>query len=343
MRVLLIGGNGFIGAPLIEQLQQRGDTVAVFHRGETGGKDRGVLHLAGDRNRLADYRDELKSFAPDVIVDFVLSSGQQARDLMQIATGLTGRVVALSTGDVYRAWGVLQGVEAGPLEPLPITEDSPLRSTRKLYSPEGIAKLKSIFTWATEDYDKIAVEQAVMSSSDVPGTILRLPMVYGPGDPLHRYFPLVKRIADRRPAIILPDDFAAWRAPRGYVENVAHALALSVADNRSSGHIYNYCEEPCLPELESQKRIAKQTSWTGEFVVLPVADTPQHLRFPVNTAQHVVVSSDRIRNELGYLELIPQDEAIRRTIAWEQANPPAPIDPQQFDYAAEDAALASAA
>jgi hypothetical protein len=32
------------------------------------------------------------------------------------------------------------------------------------------------------------------------------------------------------------------------------------------------------------------------------------------------------------------DEALERTIEWERTHPPA-IDPAQFDYAAEDAAL----
>jgi len=35
------------------------------------------------------------------------------------------------------------------------------------------------------------------------------------------------------------------------------------------------------------------------------------------------------------------DPPIRRTIAWEQNNPPTMINPQQFDYDAEDAALAN--
>ena len=53
----------------------------------------------------------------------------------------------------------------------------------------------------------------------------------------------------------------------------------------------------------------------------------------------MVASSDRIRKELGYRELLPREEAIRRTIEWERANPPAqPL--AQFDYPAEDAALA---
>jgi len=46
------------------------------------------------------------------------------------------------------------------------------------------------------------------------GTVLRLPMVYGPGDPLHRFFPLLKRLADRRSSILLTDDLAAWRGPQ---------------------------------------------------------------------------------------------------------------------------------
>jgi nucleoside-diphosphate-sugar epimerase len=34
------------------------------------------------------------------------------------------------------------------------------------------------------------------------------------------------------------------------------------------------------------------------------------------------MSSSRIRDELGYVEPISLDEALRRTIAWERANPP---------------------
>ena len=71
--------------------------------------------------------------------------------------------------------------------------------------------------------------------------------------------------------------------------------------------------------------------------------TPTHLLQPGNAAQHIVASSERIRADLRYTELVDIDEAIRRTIAWEQSNPPTTIDPQQFNYDAEDAALASRA
>lgn len=168
-------------------------------------------------------------------------------------------------------------------------------------------------------------------------------MVYGPGDPLHRFFPLLKRIADGRSFALLADDLARWRGPRGYVENVAHAIAIAATSDRAAGRIYNVCEEPTLPELEWQKQIASQMRWTGQFVVLPRAQVPKHLLQPGNAAQHVVVSSERIRSELNYRESVEIREAIRRTIAWEQQNPPPTVNSEQFDYPSEDAALAKSA
>jgi nucleoside-diphosphate-sugar epimerase len=342
MRILVIGGNGFIGSPLVSELRESRHEVALFHRrSDANLADSGIVQIQGDRNRLSDYADQLRRFSPDVIVDLILSSGQQARQLGVVAHEIARRVIAISSMDVYRAWGVLHEVEAGPLDPLPLTEDSPLRTTRRVYPPETLKMLQNTFTWLDEHYDKIAVEEAIMSDSAVPGTILRLPMVYGPGDPLHRFLPLLKRITDGRSAIPLSEDLAAWRGPRGYVENVAHAIAIVATSDHAAGRIYNICDEPNLTELAWQTRIAKQMNWSGMFVVLPREQTPKQLLQPGNAAQHVVVSSERIRTELGYEELIEIEEAIRRTIDWELRNPPRTINPQQFDYSAEDTALAN--
>lgn len=341
MRILVIGGNGFIGTPLVRELSGSGHEVAILHRRWGERTADGVVHIQGDRNQLHHSGEELRRFAPEVIVDLILSSGQQARQLMQVAHEVRARVVAISSMDVYRAWGVLLGNESGELEPVPITEDSRLRTNRQTYAPEVLEALKSVFSWVDENYDKISVEQEIMNG-EVQGTVLRLPMVYGPGDPLHRFFPLLKRIADQRSSIILAEDMAAWHCPRGYVDNVAHAIALAATSGDAAGRTYNINEEPSLPELEWQMKIASQLQWRGQFVLLPRERTPYHLLPPGNTEQQLIVSSARIRKELGYQESVPVDEAIRHTILWEQQNAPG-VNPQQFDYAAEDAALAEAA
>ncbi|MFY9950813.1 MAG: NAD-dependent epimerase/dehydratase family protein [Candidatus Sulfotelmatobacter sp.] len=339
MRFLLIGGNGFIGGFVAAQLIRQHHAVMVFHRGTKPAPD-GAEELHGDRNQLTASAPELKRFAPDVVIDLTISSASQAEELVNIFRGATQRVVMLSSMDVYRAVGISHGTETGPLQELPLTEDSELRRNLHPYPPENMQILRKTFAWVTDDYDKIPAERVVMNNRDLPATVLRLPMVYGPGDPLHRLYPVVKRIADKRRHIIFPQTLAAWHSPRGYVENVAAAIALAAADKRAARGIYNICEQPSFSELEWARKIASAMLWDGDFVILPPERTPPHLLQPGNATQNWTASSARIRRELGYQELVAIEDAIQRTINWERENPPGFTHPAQFDYSAEDTAVA---
>jgi nucleoside-diphosphate-sugar epimerase len=339
MRILLIGGNGFIGRFVVAALKQQEHTLAVFHRG-TRALPSGIEEIRGDRNQLSASAQELRHFAPDVVIDIVISSAPQAEELMNIFRGTARRVIMLSSIDVYRAVGISHGTENGPLQEVPLTEESELRRRLHPYPAESMQHLRKVFAWVTDDYDKIPAERVVMSDHKLPGTVLRLPMVYGPGDLLRRFYPVVKRIVDGRRHIIFPETLAGWHSPRGYVENVSAAIALAATDERAARCVYNVCEEPAFSELEWARKIAAEMRWDGNFVVLPLERTPRHLLQPGNAAQHWTASSARIRKELGYQEPVPIEEAIRRTISWERENPPAGALMAQFDYAAEDAALA---
>jgi nucleoside-diphosphate-sugar epimerase len=334
MRILVIGGTGFIGPHLVRELSQMGHTVAVFHRGKTQAH-LPAESILGERRDLAAIRPKA-----DVVIDLILSSGGQAESLMEVFRGIAGRVVVASSIDVYRACGVLHGSEAGPLEPMPLTENSSLRTKLQTYPPAQVKTLQRLFGWIDDEYDKIPVERAILSDPELPGTVLRLPMIYGPGDHLRRFHSVLKRIDDGRRFILFEEGCAAWRSPRGYVENVAAALALAAVSERAAGHVYNVAETPAFSELDWAGKIAAATGWDGEFITLPKERTPPHLVPPGNSAQHWEADSTCIRRELGYKELVPLDEAIHRTIDWERAHPPGEFNPHKFDYAAEDAAAA---
>jgi len=309
-----------------------GHSVSIFHRGSTRN-DSPVESILGERRDLAVLRPKA-----DVVIDLILSSGAQAELLMEAFRGVAGRVVAASSMDVYRACGVLHGSEEGPLEPTPLTEDSPLRTKLQTYPAAQVKMLQKLFGWLDDEYDKIPVERAILGDPELPGTVLRLPMIYGPGDRLRRFHPVLKRIDDGRRDILFEEGWAAWRSPRGYVENVAAALALAAVSERAAGRVYNVAETPAFTELEWAGKIAAATGWDGELVTLPKERTPAHLAPPGNSAQHWEADSTRIRRELGYREPAPLDEAIRRTIDWERAHPPEEFNPHKFDYTAEDAA-----
>lgn len=342
MKILVIGGSGFIGPFIVQQLLKKGHDVTVFHRGSAKPAfPEGVRQLFGNRNDLQAHRNEFKRAAFDVVIDIILSSERQATALLETFRGLTKRIVALSSQDVYRAYGVLLGIDDGPEEELPLTESSELRSYPP-YPPEHARKMQSIFSWLDEDYDKVRVEQVLRDSTDPPATILRLPMVYGPGDLLHRFYPVLKRIDDGRSTILLDETIGNTHSPRGYVEDVAHAVVLATLSPRAAGRTYNVVQRDTYTEREWTLKIANAVGWKGSVLVLPTEKTPPHLRMPIDNRQDWIVSSARIREELGYREIVSPEEALRRTITWERANPPASTPLAQFDYAAEDSALSEA-
>ncbi len=341
MRILVIGGTGFIGPYVVRNLLEQGHRLAVFHRGQSNPSlPAGVRHIHGVRHALADSTAEFRSFSPDAVIDFILASESQARATMDAFRRLARRVIAHSSGDVYRAIAIIHGLDPGPPQPVPLTEESELR-TQKPYRAEVLEGLLQVVPWLDVDYDKIPVERVVMGDAELEGTVLRLPMVYGPGDSFHRMHPYLKRMDDGRRAILLQQDAADWRGPRGYVENVAAAIALASVSPQASGRIYNVADTESLSEREWVQAIGRAAGWQGSVVAIPKEQTPQHLRTPLDSRQHWTMSSARIRAELGYVEPVPLDEALRRTIAWERANPPAKLDAKQFDYAAEDRALSS--
>jgi nucleoside-diphosphate-sugar epimerase len=329
MRILILGGTRLTGPHVVHELAEAGHEVTVFHRGQTEAALTGSAgHMHGDRGDIQRFVEEFKRISPDAVIDMLAFTGQDAELLMQTFKGMAGRVVVASSIDVYRAFGRLHGTELGAPDPVPLTEEAPLRS--KL-SVQG------------EAYEKRWVEEVVLNDPDLPGTALRLPAIYGPGD--YRPYYYLKRMSDGRPFILLDERLARWQFSRGYAENVAHAIVLAAINPRATGRIYNVADEPTLTQIEWIELIARAAGWDGEILTAPRSRLPDHLVRKENLEQHWVVDTSRIREELGFAERIDAAEAMRRTLDWIQMNPLDPdeeqrlFDPQEYNYPAEDEAL----
>jgi nucleoside-diphosphate-sugar epimerase len=342
MRILLIGGTGFIGPHIVRLLAEAGHHVTLFHRGRTAGEaTAGVPNIHGDRDCLADFRAEFARLAPEVVVDMVPYTEAQARAVLDTFRGLARRVVSLSSGDVYRAYGILRRTEEGPPEPVPLAESAPLRT--RLFQERGPTPRDPAdpLRWL-DDYEKILVERAVLGDPDLAGTVLRLPAVYGPDDPQRRLWPYLKRMDDGRTFILLAEGLAGWRWTRGYVEDVARAVVLAVLDDRAAARVYNVGEAEALTEAEWVRAIGEAAGWHGRVVALPAERLPEGVKrqqfVQFDYAQAIVTDTTRVRQELGYRETVARAEALRRAVEWQRAHPPERIDTAECDYAAEDAA-----
>jgi nucleoside-diphosphate-sugar epimerase len=332
MKVLIIGGTNFIGPAVVRQLADLGHEVAVFHRGRAQvDLPLRVEHLIGDRHDLGKHAAEFRRFSPEVVVDMIAFTEPDANGLVETFRGLARRSVVISSADVYRAYGHFLGLEPGPIEPTPLTEESPLREVLFPYRKQ--AKGPDDFLYS---YDKIPVERVILGDSELPGTVLRLPMVHGPGDAYGRLSCYLKRMDDGRSIIVLDERMARWRCPRGFVEDVAAAVAMAVVDERAAGSVYNVAESVAYTEAEWVRTLGEIIGWRGDVVMVPSG----RISLPYNMGQSFDTNSGRIRRELDFVEAVNLKVAIERTITWERAHPSGQSSGLGLlDYDAEDALL----
>lgn len=339
MQVLVICGTGFIGAPLLRRLHAAGHAVTVYHRGTREPElPDGVRHIRDARAAVPvlEFPEALFATPYDVVIHMTLIGERDAEAIVHAFSGRARRLVVVSSGDVYAAHGQLLGLEppsehSGPL----LTEDSPLRAGRYPYGRRVPGPWGELV-----DYDKILVEEVVHRAPDLATTVIRLPAVYGRGDPHHRFLPWIKRMEDGRPAILLGEGAARWRFTHGYVENVAVAIALVATDDRAVGRTYHVGEAHTPTVIERVAVVARATGWRGQVVVVPDDRLPAHLRSSYHYVADLAYDTSRIRSELGYAEPITDADAMRVTMRWERGAGLPVADHARFDYAAEDAVLA---
>lgn len=290
MRALVIGGTGFIGVWVVRQLIEAGHSVAVLHRGrlEVDQLPRGAISCVG-QGPLSDdgaFTGVLSAGEPDVVIHMIAFTQGEAAAAVRALRGRTGRLVVISSGDVYRAYGRFIGIEPGPPDPTPLrAESSPLRG--KLF-PYRTAD--SPADSLERDYEKILVEQTLGFEASLSPVILRLPKVYG---------------AARNSTLETVHHFAHqphWRWTHGYVENVAAAIVLAATHPSAANRRFNVGEA--------------RTPTVGERLAhLEASGIAPDVRSRYDFRQDLDYDTHPIRTELGYAESVSYEEGLRRTLS----------------------------
>ncbi|KAA3601568.1 MAG: NAD-dependent epimerase/dehydratase family protein [Calditrichaeota bacterium] len=334
MNVLILGGTNFVGPQIAKQLHNRGHKVSLFHRGVTEAHHiipEEVHHIrCGKDGKLEDFLEEIKIFSPDAVIHMTPIGEKDSKRIVNFFKGITERIISISSMDVYQVYGVIHETENVPINNEIITESSPLRTNLYPYRKDFPDK-----NHVLHNYDKILAEREILGDSEISGTILRLPVIYGERDFQHRFYSTLKRFEDKRPAILLEETFAKFIISRAFVEDVAFAIVLATEQEKAKNQVYNVANEYFLTEKEMNKKLAEVFGWKGKIVVIPDADSEK----AKSMRQHIISSSEKIRTELGYKELYPFEEGLKKTVEFQMENPPKKIDHKMFDYKKEDEIL----
>jgi nucleoside-diphosphate-sugar epimerase len=324
---LVIGGTGPTGSPIIQGLEDRGFEVAMLHSGKHE-----VPELPESRlehfHASPHFAETLTEALGRRRFDLVIATYGRLRLLPEVFGGKTPRLITVG-GTIYDT----------PLS-RPATEDSPRDLNHKIYQ-------KIVETEGT----LLQAHEAGMFSL----THLRYPNLYGPRQLAPREWSVIRRLRDGRRRLPVLDAGLTLES-RAFVRNAANAV-LTTVDNpeAAGGQCYSVVDEHTPSDAD---RVLAMAAVMGiddvELVSYPPAlgrpawywGIGRSLRWgndgtPPPTG-HLLVSMDKMKEQLGYRDLVGFEEATRETVEWYLRNPPADGGEEEqqlsdrFDYAAED-------
>lgn len=177
LRILILGGTGFIGPWEVEAARARGHEVTLFNRGKSKpGLFADLEHLVGDRD--PDKDEGLKALEGrefDVVID---NSGYYPRHVKASAELLAPHVKQYIYVSSISAYALTEPVDQDEDAPLATMDDPTLETMGENYQYYGALKA--------------LCEQAALAAMPGRTTVVRPGFIVGPGDHTYRfsYWPL---------------------------------------------------------------------------------------------------------------------------------------------------------
>lgn len=304
MRLLIVGGTGFLSSALVEESLAAGHDVTIVTRGRRSGSVAGdVRRIVADRSDSAAFRVAVQGQEFDAVVDAICFTPEHARQDVECFGGRVERLVMISTDFVYTV---------GP-RALPITEDL-LRDAPTEYGR-----------------NKAAAEDLLFAANrELPVTVLRPPHIVGPGGLLGtgslqgRDSALPARLRRGEPIVLLGGGTLLIQ-PADRLD-IARAVLAVLAAPQTAGRAYNISGPHAVATWRYYEIIAEALG-----VPLTVASLPCEVylkAFPSNAsfAQHRMYSLEALARDAVFRPSISLETSLRETLAWLEANPPSGSD-----------------
>ncbi|MDR3687465.1 MAG: SDR family oxidoreductase [Coriobacteriia bacterium] len=300
MKVLFIGGTGFISAAASRLAIANGHDVYVLNRGSR------IAHLPGSHSLTADIHDTLavremlRGRQFDVVVDWVAFVPDDVERDVELFRGRVGQYVFISSASAY---------EKPPSSYL-ITEETPLRNPYWQYSR-----------------DKIACEERVMRAcrdEGFPATIVRPSLTYDTNLPIAiggwGCYTLADRLVRGRRIIVHGDGSSLFVVT--HAEDLTCGLLGLLGSERAIGQAFHITTDEVLTWEQIYCTIAEELGAEPNIVHIPsdfIARVAPNLSGTLlgDKSWSVVFDNAKIKSAVpGFQATIPLREGIRQTLDW---------------------------
>lgn len=301
MRVLVTGGTGFIGRPLVAALARRGDEVVVV--GRRSVEAAAPLLPAGARYEVADLADAARvgRLLGELRCDRVYhlaAAVDVRRDLGLINQQLEyTQMAAVHVARAALDHGVTRLVHVGTCEEYG-NGPAPFRESQ---SPAPVSPYSAAKAAAS------AFVQMMASAFGLPAVIVRPFLTYGPGQGMNQMIPaLIRAALEGRD---FPMTAGEQTRELNYVDDIVDGLLRAGDTPGVEGEIFNLgCGEP--------RRVRDVAQLVLELMGNPIRIELGRIPYRPGEALEFYCDNQKARARLGYRATVPLEEGLRRTIAW---------------------------
>lgn len=300
MQILILGGTSFIGKEMVRAFFEAGHSVTIFTRGRKKPTDLPPHQkLTGDRNSLTDLMTVGKGKRWDVVIDNI---GYQAEDLEKVITAFkTARhLIFNSTVSVYRY--------SKQAYPQPLIENSIDHNAHP--AEENLENIHWKYARGKLDAEKVILEQC-----QIPWTIIRPPVVYGPDDVTQRGFWYLMRLLDGGPLLLANGGVNSFRL--AYSKDVAQVFLRAALNPQAFGQTYYVAQREIVTLKDFIDESAQHIGVDPNYVSVP-SEIIGELGGPHSSMVNIVVDIQKAERELGF-KPTPFAQMIQETTEWFKA------------------------
>ena len=304
MKILFIGGTGFISTAVSRQVIALGHELFLLNRGQRGANASGATSLVADISRPDQVRSVLGGLKFDVVVDWIAYAAPDIERDLALFRGLTRQFIFISSASAYQK----------PPAHYLITESTPLRNPYWEYSRNKIACEELLLrAWREEDFPVTIVRPSLTYD-------FQLPIALGGWG----CYTLCDRLKRGQPIIVHGDGSSLWVVThaedfgRGFIGLFGNPAALGHAFHITSDEVLTWNQiygtiadalgvEPVIEHIPTDFIVKVAPQFTGTLLG--------------DKTWSAVFDNTKIKSWVpGFQATIPFHRGIRRTIAQFDAN-----------------------